>query len=289
MISSFVVDDVIEAERIARSGDAEAAFEQLRKIPFADFCELCLAVPAAYPAVRAMIPGMPSADKQKRWVGDHGPTLMTRSCNLVRLFEIISWRVRRRSLGEGAILDYGCGWGRLLRLLYHKTHSDNVFGIDPMRESLEACKESGLTKNIAICDAIPEQLPFPGVTFDFMFAFSVFTHLPESVARAVLAAARRRVSSDGVFVVTVRSREFWEMRRSAWGDAKVDHLISTHETAGYAFMPLATGGLPAEYYGDATYQKERFRRICADCRWSVAGVERDMSEPFQIGVILSPI
>lgn len=288
MFSSFAQEQVQIAERAAAAGNSDGAFEALRALPFADFCELILSVPPSHPALHALLPKMPSAEAQKRWVGDHGRLLMVRSCSLIRLFELTSWRYRGRSLEGANILDYGCGWGRLLRLLYHKTSQATIFGVDPMQESLQHCKDCGLKGNIAKCDAVPRELPFGRVLFDFVFSFSVFTHVPREVADAILRAIRQRISPDGVLVVTVRSHEFWELRRPVWNPKKVDALIADHLSTGYAFVPLETGGLKSEEYGDTTYSRQNFERLCNECGWNVAGVERDMTEPFQIAVVLKP-
>lgn len=61
---------------------------------------------------------------------------MSRSCSLLRLFDLISWRVTGAGLENKKILDYGCGWGRLLRLMNYYSDPDRVCGVDAMQESL---------------------------------------------------------------------------------------------------------------------------------------------------------
>lgn len=289
MLSSYAQELVMEADAAAEQGRKADAFEILRRIPFADFCELCIETPASTPHLAAIVPRLPSADVQKRWVGDHGRALMNRSGNLVRLFELMSWRHRGRSLEDARILDYGCGWGRLLRLLYHKTDLANIYGVDPMPESLRLCKECGVDIHLAPCDTAPSGLPFGATIFDFVFSFSVFTHVPFHIAQAILRCVRERIAKDGVFVVTVRSHEFWELRRPSWNSADVDALIQAHQKDGYAFIPLNASGLKSEDYGDTTYSRPRFEQLCAQCGWKVVDVERDMSEPFQIAMVLAPL
>lgn len=286
MISSYAIAQTTLAEKAAATGDVAWAYAILRAIPFGDYCELCLDVPASMPALRKLLPRLPSAEVQKRWVGDHGRPLMVRSCSLVRLFELMSWRHRGRSLEGARILDYGCGWGRLLRLLYHKTAPEHIYGVDPMRQSLDLCRESGLTGALELCEAVPKALPFGKTLFDLVFSFSVFTHVPLDVATAILKAVRSRIAPDGLFIVTVRSHEFWELRRPVWKANDVDRLIADHHASGYAFVPLETSGLKSEEYGDTTYSRERFERLAAACGWTVAEMERDMTEPFQIAVTL---
>lgn len=54
----------------------------------------------------------------------------------MRLFDLISWRVTGAGLENKKILDYGCGWGRLLRLMNYYSDPDRVCGVDAMQESL---------------------------------------------------------------------------------------------------------------------------------------------------------
>jgi SAM-dependent methyltransferase len=253
MISSFAIRTVETAEAAAQRGDVSAIYDVLHEITLADFCELLLGVPAQYPALAKVVPRLPSEAEQKRWVGDAGRHLMDRSCNITRLFDALSWRVTGRSLREHTILDYGCGWGRLLRMMWWASHPRRVYGIDPLVESLDACRKCGITEQIELCEQVPSSLPYRGVQFSFAFSFSVFTHIPEHVAQSILSAVRDRLDRDGIFVVTVRSVDFWKVRRAAWGNERVDSLCRQHLCDGYAFVPLSlSGNDDGSLYGDTT-------------------------------------
>lgn len=72
---------------------------------------------------------------------------MSRSCNLARLFDLISYQVTDSGLAGKTILDYGCGWGRLLRLMNYYSDSDKVDGVDPMAISIEHCEKKAFPIN----------------------------------------------------------------------------------------------------------------------------------------------
>src|SRR4029077_744564 len=45
---------------------------------------------------------------------------------------------------------------------------------------------------------------------DLIYAFSVFTHLSERAAIMALTTLRRYVARGGLFVITIRPKEYWD-------------------------------------------------------------------------------
>ena len=45
-----------------------------------------------------------------------------------------------RPLGESRVLDFGCGWGRLTRLLARDVEPGRLFGCDPVEAILDQCR-----------------------------------------------------------------------------------------------------------------------------------------------------
>lgn len=287
MILSYAQETIEAAERLAQSGNFEEVYRELQHLTLADFCELIADVPPKYPELQNILPRMPSEAIQKRWVGDSGARLIGRSCAVVRLFDGLSWRISGRSLRGRTVLDYGCGWGRLLRLMYYAAGPTTVYGVDPTQESLDICRDCGITERITLCDRIPEHLPFPGIQFDFIFSFSVFTHLPEWLAGHVLGVARRRIADGGIYVITVRPMEFWAAAQPAGGKAGLQALQEAHEREGHAFLPIPpTEDHAAATWGDTTYSLARLQRLVSAAGWQIAAIDRDLSESFQIAVAL---
>ena len=209
--------------------------------------------------------------------------------NAARLFEIIHFRTNGCSLKGKRILDYECGWGRLLRLMYYFSDPDHVYGIDPWDRSLEVCRDCGIVDNVALCESVPSSLPFADVQFDFAFSFSVFTHLSEPAARALLRATRDRIAPGGIYVVTIRPVEFWSVRRSALGDTVYESMVRQHSARGFAFMPPPfTGEKNNETYGETSISFEFMRAMARQEGWNVVAFDREMMEPYQVLVALSP-
>jgi SAM-dependent methyltransferase len=276
------------AERAAAQGDFKGMYAALSALPFADFCEILTNSSKRYPNLTQYMPSMPADEIQKRWTGHFGRELLVKSCNTVRLFQIMSYTCRRRAI-SGPILDYGCGWGRLTRLAAYFCDPDQLYGVDPMRESLAECATHNVRANFALIEPIPETFPFDSVRFDFAFGFSVMTHTPVEVTEAILRCVRTVISDDGLFICTIRPKEFWQLRRAVFGDKKVDELLLAHERIGYAYQAVGGGvELTKDKYGDTSYSFSYFSELAEQSGWRMLTVDRDVLEPFQFMVALGP-
>lgn len=291
MLPDYTKTILAEANKYAESNDNQAAFDVLRRLSLADFCQLNLHRPNSYAGLCKLLPTMPTDEIQKKWVGDFGRSLMIRSCNLARLFEVISLKVTGEGLSDKTILDYGCGWGRLLRIMNYYAPVNNVIGIDAMETSLDHCRQAGITNQLEMVSARPDTLPIGDRRIDFSFAFSVFSHTPEEVTGMVLSSLRKSISDNGVFVATIRSVEWVSVRDGIWPEKWTDQMRSEFHSNGYAFQPINSGedSLATSDYGDTIMTPQYFAHIAEKNGWRVALVDRDLTEPFQIAVALVPI
>jgi len=137
---------------------------------------------------------MASAQVQNQWTGDNGLPLLRQSANFVRSAVFTFGRLTGRTLNGASILDYGCGYGRLSRLMYYFTDPQNLFGVDPWDQSIDICRQDGLGVNFLQSHYVPETLPLPRADFDLIFAFSVFTHLSLRSTSAAFNVCRRYTS-----------------------------------------------------------------------------------------------
>jgi SAM-dependent methyltransferase len=99
------------------------------------------------------------------------------------------------------ILDLGCGCGRLARW-WHDLPAD-VSGCD-FNPELSAWCDANLPFMDAALNQLEPPLPFEASRqFDFIYAWSVFTHLSEDLQRLWLDEIRRRLPPGGRFLFTV--------------------------------------------------------------------------------------
>jgi trans-aconitate methyltransferase len=97
------------------------------------------------------------------------------------------------ALEDATVLDYGCGWGCLIRLLYNYVPHEQIYAVDPLDAAIELCRKHGVKAHLALSEYVPRSLPF-ACRFDLIYAFSVFTHLSEKTAHIVLSTLRDHIA-----------------------------------------------------------------------------------------------
>jgi SAM-dependent methyltransferase len=255
----------------------------LNEIPIDRFGELLLDVPSQYPNMKAFFPSMPPDDVQDSWTGNHGLALLGQSLAFTKTLVAGYQDLTGRDLKSSRVLDYGCGWGRLIRLLYKYVPYERIYGVDPWDKSIDLCTQYGIKANLAICDYVPDKLPFEQ-QFDLIFAFSVFTHLSEKTAKTVLSTLRKYIDDHGILVITVRPQEYWSHYQR--GRVK-NEMYQIHEKDGFAFIPHRRAPINGDItYGDASislgYLEQNFPQ------WDVARVITNRVDPLQTVVFLRP-
>lgn len=113
----------------------------------------------------------------------------------------------------GAILDFGAGCGRIARH-WHALEAVEVHGTDYNAELIDWCR-ANLPFGRFETNELAPPLPCPDGRFDFVYAYSVFTHLPEELQRAWFAELRRVLRPRGHLLVTTHGDAFAERRLEA--------------------------------------------------------------------------
>ena len=148
-----------------------------------------------------------------------------------------------------AILDFGCGSGRVIRTIPKDTPAGTreLTGVDIDATAIAWCR-----RNLPGIDfhAVASQPPllFAKSSFDLVFAVSVFTHLDEAMQFLWLDELRRVLRPGGVLVASVHG----DYHRSA-------HRRAPDMSRGFAFVQGRTGvfkkdGLP-DFYQDAQHTR----------------------------------
>jgi len=105
-----------------------------------------------------------------------------------------------------AVLDFGCGCGRVTRHL-RSFGLANLVGCDIDARAIEWCSRNLPFAQFQLTKVTPP-LPQPNAAFDLVYAFSVFTHLPERLQRLWIDELRRVVRPAGFAVLSTHGERF---------------------------------------------------------------------------------
>lgn len=105
-----------------------------------------------------------------------------------------------------AILDFGCGCGRVIRQ-FHSLKTAKLYGTDYNPTLIDWCKRNLPFAEFGINELQPP-LSYRDGQFDLIYAFSVFTHLPESLQRSWLAELSRVLKPGGYLLITTHGAAF---------------------------------------------------------------------------------
>jgi ubiquinone/menaquinone biosynthesis C-methylase UbiE len=134
--------------------------------------------------------------------------------------------------GFHAILDFGCGCGRLMRHWRYLT-KPRLYGADYNPALVEWCRDH-LTFAQFQVNQLEPPLSFPDEQFDFVFCGSVFTHFTETLQFAWLRELQR-VSMPGASVMITTHGEHYarQLPPDLQGQFRAGmHVVVHQESAG---------------------------------------------------------
>ena len=206
------------------------------------------------PFVRNILPAMPDEEVQMNFTGDTGDSVLRDGFFAYLLFR----ELYQRHVGPidqcAGILDFGCGWGRIIRFFLKDVEPSRLWGVDPVEEMIRICTRDNNWCNFVLIDPAPPS-PFKDSTFDLIYSYSVFSHLSEDMHQACLAELVRILTPGGLLIATTRPREFikfcGDLRKSRKLDAihpairssastfiDQERAMATYDNGGYCFSPL---------------------------------------------------
>jgi SAM-dependent methyltransferase len=147
-----------------------------------------------------------------------------------------------------ALLDFGCGCGRVLRT-WASLDGTLVAGSDTNRDAVDWCRHNLPFAELAT-NGLRPPLAFADDRFDLVYALSVFTHLPEELQRPWLLELVRVLAPGGLVLLSTHG-ETYASRLDPEERARFEsgHLVVRWEQA-------AGTNLCAAYH-PSTYVRER--------------------------------
>lgn len=110
-----------------------------------------------------------------------------------------------------AILDFGCGVGRIMRH-WDLPHRDVLHGTDYNPRLVDWCRVYLKVAEFQV-NTLSDKLSYRSESFDFIYAFSVFTHLSESLQLFWMDELSRVLKPGGHLMFTTHGKFFFSRLR----------------------------------------------------------------------------
>lgn len=189
----------------------------------------------------------------------------TRALNVIRLID--------RSLEAGgrtvddvrSWLDFGCGYGRVLRFLVQRVDPERIYASDVIEEGVDFCaSEFGVHPRHSTATLAELDLG----RFDFLYAISVLTHLDEENETEMLRFVHRSLEPGGIALFTTHGQ--WSLDNldfygAIYEDMR-DDLVRRVRERGVAFVPYHhySGDDYGMTWHSAEYVQERMAELHGD-------------------------
>jgi SAM-dependent methyltransferase len=229
---------------------------------------------AADPQSRDDLPRFPPADVQQRL---HGTTFERAMTGALALRHFTLRYVRQvletHIVPEMKLLDFGCGWGRLVRTFLKDFHTQNIIATDVDVEVIELARE--LLPDVAFAvNGARAALDHRDASLDIVVVNSVFSHLSPANYAFWIEELTRVLKPGGALVFTTWGQGLLDMakrvfetgeREFAWQRNIVNGFASWEDMHGRfsagEFVFSGTGGgkyLPPEDFGIAMVPRRWF-------------------------------
>jgi SAM-dependent methyltransferase len=148
--------------------------------------------------------------------------------------------------GLAALLDWGCGCGRVLRH-WSGLPRTRVVGCDINPKMVEWCEERLDFAEVFVSELKPP-LPSADSTFDLIYAFSVFTHLSEELQQEWIRECLRVLRPGGYLLISTMGQYYLGLQRLSESEREAfarGELVVLYERS--AGTSLCSAYHPPEY------------------------------------------
>jgi len=199
----------------------------------------------------AGLPGFPPEEKQRHWVGADGALALDEA---FQFYGLVKAACGGSLKPASKILDFGIGWGRIARFFIKDVEPGSIHGVDISEEALAICRDTNVPAQLRHIEPTG-RLPYLDSSLDVVYAYSVFTHLPEKVQALWVSEISRVLKPRGLFVATIRPTAFV---KKAIPSARQAQACTDLEGSDYAFVPIHEA--ISNIYGDAIISPDYVRR-----------------------------
>jgi SAM-dependent methyltransferase len=166
-------------------------------------------------------------------------------------------------LKQGAgIMDFGCSSGRVLRH-FHREHEERgwkLLGVDIQARPIEWMRQNFPQHFAVFVGTVLPHLPLEDNSLDYIFGFSVFTHI-KFLWDTWLLELRRVLKPGGLLLQTIHAEVAWRY----YYEHRDEEFIRTGQPE--AVRAAAEMNLPFLYHGDIGVSQVFWKREVARQYW----------------------
>jgi cyclopropane fatty-acyl-phospholipid synthase-like methyltransferase len=187
-----------------------------------------------YPELRNLLPGLPDSKIQTNLTGAAGDNSMLHGYGQYSIFRKLIAKHMKKGASLRSMLDFGCGYGRILRFFIRDFPEAELHGLDINEDYVKWCSENIRYGKFAQSGVWPPTI-YSDSKFDAICSFSVFSHLNEENGTAWLKELNRICSTDGLVIVTIWSHPNRTRDYHAPYFPDYDGLIKDYDSGKFCF------------------------------------------------------
>jgi ubiquinone/menaquinone biosynthesis C-methylase UbiE len=158
--------------------------------------------------LRQFLPSMPDETIQCNFTGAAGDITLREAFQFYAFVKQYMQERGKLVAARENVLDFGCGWGRIIRFFLKDLEGSRLWGVDCYAAVLEAARQTNRWCRFEQIDPMPPMLA--DSKFDLIYCFSVFSHVSEGAHERWLVEFHRLLKPGGMFFATTRGRDFIE-------------------------------------------------------------------------------
>jgi SAM-dependent methyltransferase len=237
-------------------------------------------------AIANLVPQMPEVSMQEFFTGQSGDAALREGFNAYKIFRNCYETHVGPIRSCRAVLDFGCGWGRIIRFFLKDFEPERLFGVDHSEDAVRACRDTNKWCEFTLIEPYPPT-SLPRESFDLIYLYSVFSHLPEEMHWAWLKEFRRLLQPGGMLIATTRARDFIQMCKTFRDDphlnskpqwlsqsarvfVDVDATMSAYDNGKFCYESLGQEGRWS-FWGEACiprlYVEKHWKEIFDVCEY----------------------
>lgn len=201
--------------------------------------------PKVCPFLARYLPSLPDERMQDQFVGRSGADAVTSGAAAHDLFKRLYEQHAGPLLPHHRVLDFGCGWGRVIRFFLKEIEPDNLYGIDINERAIAACQATNRWCRFLRTAVFPPT-DFESDSIELVYAYSVFSHLSEDAHERWLEEFSRIITPGGVIILTTFPRGLLELC-AKWSVSDPDESFEASRVGRRAVEALGAPGRLAAY------------------------------------------